>query len=152
MAGRLEAIALETGMQIPGEGLAETAAPAAALPALVKATAAADAAPAADEDSRTVRKEISVGELLLLKLPCSPTTGYEWQLESIDRQIVKPVGEIDFLPSDGSGPFGRGGTCVLGLRGVRPGRTDAVLVYRRASGSSREDETLKAELTVVPKK
>ena len=37
-----------------------------------------------------LKGEIIVGEIFTLELPCSPTTGYRWELKSIDRKIAVP--------------------------------------------------------------
>ena len=97
--------------------------------------------------------EIVVGERFEIKLPCNPTTGYGWELKSIDREIAAPTGAIVLQPTPAKpGLVGVGGTCVLGIQGMKPGQTTAILVYRRSWEKKRPAKTFKTVITVVPKK
>ncbi|MDQ1336481.1 MAG: inhibitor of cysteine peptidase, partial [Thermodesulfobacteriota bacterium] len=50
-----------------------------------------------DEDlGRTV--ELGIGETLEVVLSGNPTTGYVWDVASLDRDILKQVGETEFKP------------------------------------------------------
>jgi predicted secreted protein len=86
-------------------------------------------------------------------LPCNPTTGFAWELKSLDRKIAAPVGAIEFSAHPAKpGLIGAGGTCVLTLKGVKPGKTKAVLVYRRSWEKAAPAKTFTARITVVPAK
>jgi inhibitor of cysteine peptidase len=99
------------------------------------------------------KARIGVGETYWIKLPCNPTTGYDWELKSIDRKVAAPTGPVDFQRDEAvRGMVGVGGTCVLGVKGVKPGKTKVVLVYRRPWEKGKPSRTYKAELTVLPKK
>jgi len=97
--------------------------------------------------------EIAVGEIYQIKLKCNPTTGYNWELKSINRKIAIPTGPVEFQQGEAKpGMVGVGGSCVLGVKGVKPGKTKAVLVYRRSWEKGEPAETFTAELRVVRKK
>ena len=96
---------------------------------------------------------VAVGETFQIKLRCNPTTGYEWELKSINRKIAIPLGPVKFRESPAKpGLVGVGGSCVLDVKGVKPGKTKAVLVYRRSWEKGKPDETFTAEIKVLPKK
>ena len=106
-----------------------------------------------DDVARSSKAEIVVGETCQIKLKCNPTTGYNWELKSIDRKIAVPTGEVEFRQSPAKpGMVGVGGSCVLGLKGVNPGKTKAILVYRRSWEKGEPAETYTAEIKVLPKK
>jgi inhibitor of cysteine peptidase len=106
-----------------------------------------DAAPAPN------KAEIAVGEVFQIKLKCNPTTGYNWELKSINRKIAVPTGPVEFQQNEATpGMVGVGGGCVLGVKGVKPGKTKAVLVYRRSWEKGEPAETFKTVITVLPKK
>jgi predicted secreted protein len=103
--------------------------------------------------SSPARAEIAVGEVYAITLPCNPTTGYNWELKSIDRKIAVPTGPVEFQESPAKpGMVGVGGNCVLGIKGVKPGKTKAVLVYRRAWEKKKPAKTFQVEITVTAKK
>lgn len=101
---------------------------------------------AADADS--LKAEIVVGTTLPVRLACNPGTGYQWELKSLDRAIVAAAGEIEFRQPV-SGKIGGGGDCVLTLKGVKPGETKAVLVYRRPWEKGAPAKTFTVRVKVV---
>ncbi|NNN06165.1 MAG: protease inhibitor I42 family protein [Elusimicrobia bacterium] len=101
---------------------------------------------AADPDS--MKAEIAVGESFSIRLPCSPTTGYEWELKSVDRKIAAPTGPIEFKKAE-SELIGGDGDCVLRMKGVKVGRTTAILVYRRSWEKAAPAKTFTAHIKVV---
>ncbi|MDE2143007.1 MAG: protease inhibitor I42 family protein [Elusimicrobia bacterium] len=112
-----------------------------ALPQGRPASAAAD----------SMKADIAVGEVLAIKLPCNPTTGYEWRLKSLDRKIASPSGPITFQKGE-PGLTGAGGVCVLTIKGVKPGRTAAILVYRRSWENGAPAKTFTARITVAARR
>ncbi|MDE2511950.1 MAG: protease inhibitor I42 family protein, partial [Elusimicrobia bacterium] len=89
---------------------------------LTSAARAGDAPSASTATVALMKADIAVGEVLAIKLPCNPTTGYEWRLKSLDRKIASPSGPITFQKGE-PGLTGAGGVCVLTIKGVKPGRT-----------------------------
>ena len=102
----------------------------------------------------TVKARIAVGKTYTIKLPCNPTTGFNWELKSIDREIAAPKGDVEFKEKKHApGMVGVGGTCTLKVTGVKAGKTTAVLVYRRpCEKDTPPAETYKADITVVAAK
>ncbi|NNN05570.1 MAG: protease inhibitor I42 family protein, partial [Elusimicrobia bacterium] len=89
-----------------------------------------------------------VGEIFRVRLPCRPATGYEWRLKSVNRRIAAPAGP-EIFQKDDSGLIGAGGVCVVSIKGVKPGRTKAVFVYRRSGEKGPPAKTFTLRLTVV---
>ncbi|MCX5795762.1 MAG: protease inhibitor I42 family protein [Elusimicrobia bacterium] len=103
--------------------------------------------------SRPDKAELMVGEVYSIRLACNPTTGYNWELKSINRKVAAPTGPMEFQQSPAApGMVGVGGTCVLGIKGVKAGKTKAVLVYRRPWEKQKPAETFTAEIKVLAKK
>jgi predicted secreted protein len=116
---------------------------------------AADAPPAAPAPVKAgpEKAEIAVGEIFQITLPCTKGTGYKWEIASVDRAIAAPAGAVVFRASaDDAGKLGAGGTCSVWIQGVKPGRTEAVLVYRRPWEKKAPAKTFTARITVLPKK
>ncbi|NNN05702.1 MAG: protease inhibitor I42 family protein, partial [Elusimicrobia bacterium] len=91
-----------------------------------------------------------VGEIFRVRLPCRPATGYEWRLKSVNRRIAAPAGPEKFQKDD-SGLIGAGGVCVVPIKGVKPGRTKAVFVYRRSWEKVAPAKTFTVRIKVVAK-
>ena len=111
-----------------------------------------EAKPAVSETG-VQKGEIAVGEIFSIKLPCNPTTGFKWEVKSINRKIAAPAGPAEFQEKPAvPGMVGAGGTCVLRIKGVKPGKTKAIMVYRRSWEKGEPAKTSAAEITVLPKK
>ena len=97
---------------------------------------------------------IAVGDIFTITLPCNPTTGFQWDVKSINRKIALPKGPVTYHPITGTeGLMGAGGRCTLDIEGKRPGKTKVVLIYQRSWEKGKKPaETFKATLTVVAKK
>jgi predicted secreted protein len=111
------------------------------------------AAKAAAAEPAARKGEFPVGETFAIELPCSPTTGYQWELKSVNRRVAAPAGPVEFSAAPAEpGAVGTGGSCVLRVKGLKPGKTKAVLVCRRAWDKGEPAKTAVVELVVVPKK
>ena len=97
-----------------------------------------------------MKVEVKAGERTELALPCTPGTGYEWTLKRIDRRVAIVVGESKFKAAN-PGLIGGGGECVWTLRGIKPGKTTAVFVYRRAWEKAPPAKTAEIEVVVAPR-
>jgi inhibitor of cysteine peptidase len=123
------------------------------MKAIVLGTLVLGLAVAARADADSIKREIAVGEIVPITLPCNPTTGYEWELKAIDRKVAVPSGPIEYRQAPaGPGMAGVGGTCVLPVKGVKPGKTEAVLVYRRPWEKGAPAKTFKVHIKVLPEK
>lgn len=78
-------------------------------------------------------KEITleVGSQLVITLPGNPSTGYNWEVKTIDAAIVGQVGEPQFV-SDNTELVGAGGQLSLTFEALKAGSTTIELVYHRA--------------------
>ena len=70
------------------------------------------------------------GEVLVLKLQSNPSTGYGWQVQGLNQQILRQVGAAEWLP-EVSGKLGAPGTQVLRFAAVGKGQARLDLVYAR---------------------
>jgi len=68
---------------------------------------------------------------LIVRLASNPTTGYQWQISSLDQEYLKPVGEPEY-ESPKTDRIGSGGTQVFTFITLNPGRTILVLDYERS--------------------
>jgi len=80
-----------------------------------------------EDNGRTLY--VNVGEIVTIKLPENPSTGYEWQY-TIDENIVE-VMEDSFTPAERN-LLGSGGTRMLKLRVIGSGEGKVVMDYVRA--------------------
>ena len=99
-----------------------------------------------EDASKTV--ELGVGHTLLVELKGNPTTGYQWEVESLDTGMLKQVGEPEFKPD--SDLTGAGGKFTFRFEGAAAGEADLRLVYHRPwEKDAPPEETF--EVTVVVK-
>lgn len=62
----------------------------------------------------------------------NPTTGYQWDIASVDPAILKPIGEAEFRPD--SSALGAGGKVALRFEALALGKTILKLIYHRSFG------------------
>lgn len=99
----------------------------------------------------TVKGEVVVGGIFSIKLPCNPSTGFEWEVKSIDSGVAVSTGTVEFQRGPAKrGKVGVGGNCILLIKGVKPGKTTAVLVYRRPWEEREPSQTATFEIEVLP--
>ncbi len=72
---------------------------------------------------------LSVGESFSVVLTGNPTTGYQWELASLDTSIVKQVGAAAYEPSGTA--MGSGGQFTFQFKTVAAGQTTLKLIYHR---------------------
>jgi len=72
---------------------------------------------------------LRVGELLEVTLAGNPTTGYMWDVASVDPNILKPVEQLEFQAD--SKAIGSPGKLTLRFEAARPGKTPLKLIYHR---------------------
>ena len=68
-------------------------------------------------------------QTLEVSLEANPTTGYTWEVATINDSILHQLGEAQFLPE--STAVGAGGTQTFRFEAVGTGQTELRLVYRR---------------------
>jgi inhibitor of cysteine peptidase len=74
---------------------------------------------------------LEVGNQLTITLPGNPSTGYNWEVKTIDAAIVEQAGEPQFV-SDNTELVGAGGQLTLTFEALKAGSTNIELVYHRA--------------------
>jgi inhibitor of cysteine peptidase len=74
------------------------------------------------------------GETLVLSIDGNPTTGYNWEIDSVDQLILQPVGDADYSTDFRLRPglTGVGGTFKFTFTALNPGTTDLKLKYWRS--------------------
>ena len=73
---------------------------------------------------------LDAGDQLIITLPGNPTTGYNWEVKSVDAAILGVVGEPQFV-SDNTNLVGAGGQLSLTFKALKAGSTTLELVYHR---------------------
>ena len=80
-----------------------------------------------NNQGRTV--ELRIGETLEVELRGNPTTGYVWDIASLDKEILKQVGETEFKQErEGRGV---GGKIMMRFKARAAGETPLKLIYHR---------------------
>jgi inhibitor of cysteine peptidase len=79
------------------------------------------------ESERTV--SAAVGDMLTIGLPENPTTGFRWQVASVDAGVLSLQAD-DFLQR-ASTAVGSGGVRIFRFLTVNPGSTDVRLELKR---------------------
>jgi inhibitor of cysteine peptidase len=74
--------------------------------------------------------EMKVGGTILIELPGNPTTGYMWEVSSMDSSALQKIGDFKFLAN--SNAIGSPGKMALRFRVIGAGKTVLVLAYRRS--------------------
>lgn len=113
------------------------------LPALADAPAV-QSAPAdvelavAENDALTVTAR--QGQSVRIRLGGNATTGYEWTLDTMQsktyekgkaREILSPVGKMEYQLHPAVGMVGVGGEFVATFRAVKPGTVKLTFAYKR---------------------
>jgi predicted secreted protein len=77
------------------------------------------------------------GDLLQVSLPAAKATGFVWQVRSLDRRALQPLGSgYVQQPTDGTPALGVPGTYTLSLKALKKSRTTVKLFYSRAGGKA----------------
>ncbi len=101
------------------------------------------------ESPHPAQIRIAVGETFKVELSGQPDGDYQWKLQELDRSIAEPAGVMSYQANtDRPGSAGAGGVYSLAIRGVKAGKTTAVLVYGRSLEPGEAAKTFKAEITV----
>ena len=96
------------------------------------------------DNGRTI--DLALGQILLVRLPENPTTGYRWEIEGTTEDIVLPQGRT-FKTS--STAFGGGGTRVFEFKATSGGTTQlCIRHWQRWEGESSIDRHFKVTIRV----
>jgi inhibitor of cysteine peptidase len=95
------------------------------------------------------RVPLDPGQTLVVTLGSNPTTGYTWEVSTLDESILRQVGEVAFEGGGEEGIVGEGGEEVFRFEPVAAGQTALALVYRRPWEEGVEpEETFSIEVIV----
>ncbi|PKO01707.1 MAG: hypothetical protein CVU43_11625 [Chloroflexi bacterium HGW-Chloroflexi-5] len=85
----------------------------------------------ADDNNSTI--SMKSGETLYVSIDGNPTTGYIWEVDSVDQNILQLVGEAEYVSDSNLNPkkTGVGGTYKFKFTAVSAGTTTLVLKYWR---------------------
>lgn len=76
--------------------------------------------------------EAMIGQIITIRLPGNPTTGYAWQALPPDHAAVIPIGPVEYHKSADDGKaVGTGGAYVFHYRADREGAAKITLLYKR---------------------
>lgn len=96
------------------------------------------------------RVELAEGQVLEIVLPENPSTGYHWEVQSYDADVLEPLGSGTYTPSAGSeGSVGAGGEIELRFKALRPGETELVLGNFPPGEDKPEDTFFEVAVTVT---
>ncbi len=105
------------------------------LPGGTRSQAAQDPVPVAS-DAITLNEvddggqvELDSDKVLILNLPGNPSTGYSWQIENLDQEVLRPTGRAQLASK--TLLLGAPSSQVLRFAGVSRGETTLKLAYRR---------------------
>jgi inhibitor of cysteine peptidase len=73
---------------------------------------------------------LHVKDRLAVTLPANPTTGYQWEIDGGDTNILRPIGDPVYEPT-GNLP-GSGGKTTFQFEAAGAGSTKLRLIYRRS--------------------
>ena len=73
--------------------------------------------------------EISVGDELEVALPGNPTTGYIWEVSSINSNVLR-LDKIDFVAHDQA--IGGGGIEIRRFHAISEGKSEVKLIFHRS--------------------
>ena len=100
------------------------------------------------ENDSGKKVEIGVGEELEVILPGKPTTGYIWEVSSLDSNVLRP-GKADFFADNKA--IGAGGMEIIKFHAIAAGKSVVKLIFHRSF--ERDIPPLKTfEVTVIIKK
>jgi len=70
-------------------------------------------------------------EVLSVKLPSTPSTGYSWYVRNTDNNTITQIGDFDFISDTPEESVGASGTQITRFIGTARGTTNLELVYIR---------------------
>ena len=77
---------------------------------------------------RTIK--LKRGDVLSIELEGNPSTGFTWQVASVEEGILKQEGDYEF-EADQPGLPGSGGTCTFTFAAVGVGQTALEMIYHQ---------------------
>lgn len=72
---------------------------------------------------------LRIGDRLEVTLPGNPTTGFAWEVDTLNTSIMRQIGAAEFVAS--SSALGSAGDIILRFEAVGAGQTELKLIYQR---------------------
>ncbi|MDD4879871.1 MAG: protease inhibitor I42 family protein [Candidatus Omnitrophica bacterium] len=76
--------------------------------------------------------ELTVGNTLIVELPGNPSTGYMWQIVSVDTSVLKQVESATKFKADTKKLIGSPGKVTMLFKAAGQGKTMLKLAYHRS--------------------
>jgi inhibitor of cysteine peptidase len=80
------------------------------------------------DGGRTV--ELKRGDTLIVELEGIPTTGFQWEVTSVNEAVLKQEGDPEYKDSE-PGRMGGGGLLIFSFKALGTGRTELKMVYHQ---------------------
>jgi inhibitor of cysteine peptidase len=74
--------------------------------------------------------DLDVGQTLVVSLESNPTTGYRWEVDKIDDEILQQEGEAEYKAE--SDLVGAGGVETFRFKALASGEGELKLIYHRS--------------------
>lgn len=85
-----------------------------------------------DESNNGGQVELVLGEILVVRLESNPSTGYGWEIDELDENILQQIGEVGFESSvPDNPPPGTGGWAIFRFEAVGEGESELRLIYHQ---------------------
>ena len=81
------------------------------------------------EENSGCTLKLNPGDSLSVRLAGNLTTGYQWEIISYDKPVLRPIGEPDYAAN--SKAIGAGGMYTFRFEAVAPGTTCLKMIYHR---------------------
>lgn len=70
-------------------------------------------------------------QVLEIKLPCQPSTGYGWYPTTLNKDVIAQAGDWEFVSSQASKMVGQQGTGIFRFIGLSKGTSELTFEYKR---------------------
>ena len=74
---------------------------------------------------------LNSNQILEIKLPATPSTGYNWYITKIDKGVITTIGDEEFLSDFINDRVGQLGTKIIRIAGISQGLSELTLEYKR---------------------
>ncbi|HBX50873.1 MAG TPA: hypothetical protein DEH02_07380 [Bacteroidales bacterium] len=74
---------------------------------------------------------LNSNQILEIKLPATPSTGYNWYITNMDKGVITQIGTDEFVPDPNSRMIGQHGTRIIRFAGVSQGTSELTLEYKQ---------------------
>lgn len=83
------------------------------------------------EDQSDCPLPLKTGQILLLSLPSSPTTGYRWQIQNPAQSILRSLGPEVYSNAEDRNLVGSAGQSIWRYQAATPGSDHLIMIYQQ---------------------